>query len=168
MHVLRLPPEIEAVFDEFRTCEFTTVNKQGQPLTWPTMPFFHKEEGRIVLTASIAFPVKVYNVKRYPKVSLLFSDPTGSKLDDPPAVLVQGDASIEELTGDPPWSYEMLKTNVSRQPDSRQYLANPVARYLFMFYYQRIGIYIQPRRILSWPHRDFSKSPTEIEVAHVE
>jgi hypothetical protein len=79
-------------------------------------------------------------------------------------VLVHGDATTEELTGDPPWSYELLKTNVMRQPDSRKYLANPVARYLFLFYYQRIGIYVHPRRLLIWPHRDFSASPTKIEM----
>ncbi len=47
MATLRLPPEVEAVFREFRTCEFTAVNRQGQPLTWPTEPYYDAPEGRL-------------------------------------------------------------------------------------------------------------------------
>ncbi len=168
MPALRLPPEIEAVIKEFYTCEFTTVNKQGQPLTWPTLSYFHQPEGQIIITASIAFPVKAHNARRYPQVSLLYSDPTGSKLDDPPALLVQGNATVKELVDDPPWSIEVFKTSVRRQPDSRQYIGNTIARRLFLFYFQRLAIIVQPRRILSWPHRDFSMPPEEVEVGYVE
>jgi len=63
MGTLHLPPEVEAVFREFRTCEFTTVNREGQPLTWPTEPFYDAPAGRLILTSSIAFPVKAYNAR---------------------------------------------------------------------------------------------------------
>src|SRR6266516_1448857 len=129
MATLRLPPEVEAVFREFRTCEFTTVNRQGQPLTWPTEPYYDAPEGRLIVTSSIAFPVKAYNARRHPQVSLLFSDPTGSGLDDPPGVLVQGKvSSVEELTTDPPWSYDMFKESIERQPNTRKFVASSIAR----------------------------------------
>src|SRR5438105_8156688 len=83
MPVLRLPPEVEATLSEFYTCEFTTVNRQGQPMTWPSVPYYNKAESNIVCAVSIAFPVKAYNARRHPQVSLLFSDPTGSKPPDP-------------------------------------------------------------------------------------
>src|SRR5689334_8515157 len=121
MTALELPPEVEAVFRNFRTCEFTTVNSKGQPLTWPTEPFFLQAEGRLVVTSSIAFPVKAYNARRYPRVALLLSDPTGSGLVDPPAVLVQGDATVRELVDDPPWTYEMFRESVLRQPNTRNF-----------------------------------------------
>jgi hypothetical protein len=168
MPALRLPPDVEAVFRHFFTCETTTINKQGQPLTWPNLPYYDEPNGRLIITASIAFPVKTYNARRNPKVALLLSDPTGSGLTDPPAVLVQGDATVEELTGDPPWTYEMYKESVRRQPSARQYAGNRLARRLFLFYFQRIGVFVQPRRILAWPHRDFSRPPTEVEVRYVE
>lgn len=168
MPALRLPPAVEAVFRTFRTCEFTTVNRTGQPLTWPTEPFYHAPEGRLIVTTSIAFPVKAYNARKHPQVALLFSDPTGSGLTDPPAVLVQGEASVEELTDDPPWTYELLKESMARQPRTRAYIANPVARSLFIFEYQRLALYVQPRYIWTWPGGDFRRPPEAVAVSYVE
>jgi hypothetical protein len=162
MPALSLPPDVAAVFREFRTCELTTVSRVGQPLTWPAEPFYRADAGELIVTASIAFPVKAYNARRNPKVALLLSDPTGSGLTDPPAVLVQGDATVEELTGDPPWTYEMFKESVRRQPRTRGFVANPVARSLFEFQFQRLALHVQPRRILAWAGRDFSREPTEV------
>src|SRR6476469_5870944 len=97
MPSLILEPEVEQVVRSFFTCEFTTLSSQGQPLTWPCQPFYHAAAGRIIVSTSIAYPVKANNARRTPRVALLFSDPTGSGLSDPPAVLVQGDATVEEL-----------------------------------------------------------------------
>ena len=170
MPALRLPQEVESVLREFFTCEFTTVNRQGQPLTWPTLPYFHQPEGQIIVAASIAFPVKALNARRHPQVSLLYSDPTGSNLANPPAVLIQGDTRVFEMDQEPPpaWASEILKMSVRRQPDSKKYLRNRVARRLFLFYYQRLAIIVEPRRILVWPQGDFGQAPQEIEVAYVE
>ena len=168
MGILRLPPEVEAVFHEFRTCEFTTVNRKGQPLTWPTEPYYDAPEGRLIVTSSIAFPIKAYNARRHPQVSLLFSDPTGAPLADPPAVLVQGDATVTELVDDPPWSYAMFKESILRQPRTRSFVSNPIARSMFTFQFQRLAIFVQPRRILVWSRGDTSQFPTELEVSYVE
>ena len=170
MPALRLPQEVESVLREFFTCEFTTVNRQGQPLTWPTVPYFHQPAGQIIVAASIAFPVKALNARRHPQVSLLYSDPTGAHLAHSPAVLVQGDTRVFEMDQEPPpaWTREILKMSVRRQPDSKKYLRNRVARRLFLFYYQRLAIIVEPRRILVWPQRDFGQAPQEIEVAYVE
>jgi pyridoxamine 5'-phosphate oxidase-like protein len=168
MAALRLPPDIEAVIRKFYTCEFTTVNKRGDPVTWPTLPYYHQPEGQIIVTASIAFPVKTYNARRHPQVALLFSDPTGSRLHTPPAVLVQGDATITEIVDNPLWALEIFKMSIRRQPDSHKYIRNPIAQRLFRFYFQRIAIIVQPRRILAWPQRDFSIPPVEIEMSYVE
>jgi hypothetical protein len=168
MSALAMPPEVEAVLREFRTCEFTTVNKAGQPLTWPTEFYYDVAEGRLIVTASIAFPIKTYNARRHPQVVLLCSDPTGADTPNPPAVLVQGDATVAELTDDPLWAYDLLRITVRRQPRTRQFLRNPVARSLFEFYFQRIAIYVRPRHILVWPGGDFSVAPTTLDVAYRE
>lgn len=168
MGILRLPPEVEAVFHEFRTCEFTTVNRQGQPLTWPTEPYYDAPEGRLIVTSSIAFPIKAYNARRHTRVSVLFSDTTGAPLTDPPTVLVQGDATVTELVDDPPWSYAMFKESILRQPRTRSFVSNPIARSLFTFQFQRLAIFVQPRRILVWSRGDTSQIPTELEVSYVE
>jgi hypothetical protein len=168
MPVLAVPADVEAVFREFRSCEFTTVNKSGQPLTWPTEPYYDASQGRLIVTASIAFPIKTYNARRRPQVALLFSDATGADAINPPAVLVQGDATVAELIDDPPWTYDMFRESVRRQPRTRQFVRNPLARALFTFQFQRIAIYVQPRRILVWPGRDFGAAPTVVEVSYVE
>ena len=168
MPVLSLPPDVEAVIRDFYTAEFTTVNKKGQPITWPTLTYYDQARGRIIITASVAFPVKTYNARRHPQVSLLYSDPVGAKLSNPPAVLVQGDATVEEVLEENEWSIPMFQTSVRRQPESRKYISNPLAQKLFTFYFQRIAIFITPRRILAWPGLDFNGTPREIEVRHVE
>jgi hypothetical protein len=168
-----LPPEVEAVLRQFYTCEFTTVNKEKQPITWPTVPFYRAEDGRLIVATSIAFPIKAYNARRYPKVSLLFSDTTGCDLPDPPAVLVQGTARhVDELLDIPDWSIDLLRQTLQRQPAGRAFLKSRLAQKLFTFYFQRIAIEIEAERIWVWPHRDFSQPPQAVtlpvEAPHVE
>src|SRR5438045_9671146 len=91
-----LPPAVEAVFREFRTCEFSTLAKDGTPISWPTLPFWLPDEGRFLITTSIGLAQKALNARRNPKVALLFSNPTASGLERPPAVLVQGDAEAPD------------------------------------------------------------------------
>src|SRR5437899_8038388 len=92
-----LPGQISVLIGAYYTCEVTTVNTRGQPVTWPCLSYFHPESGQIIMTASIAFRVKAINARRHPQVSLLYSNPTGTDLNAPPAVLIQGDAVVEEL-----------------------------------------------------------------------
>src|ERR1043166_7217615 len=104
-----LPAEVEMVFKEFRTCELTTLAKDGSPLTWPTTALFDQEQERFVISTSIGFPQKAFNIRRNPRVSLLFSNPTGSGLSQPPAVLVQGEAAISEQVMVSPAANEDLR-----------------------------------------------------------
>lgn len=167
---LDVPDEVRKVLHEYYTCEVTTVNSQGQPITWPSLPYYDEEAGQILLTVSIAFPVKAFNVRRRPQISLLYSDPTGSGLEQAPAVLIQGDATVSELLDfDSPQIRGVFRVTSRRQPDVRRFTSNRIVRKLFAWYlFQRLVITVQPRRILIWPHRDFSVEPTAIEVTHVE
>lgn len=167
MERLNIPADVAETLREFYTCEMTTVNRQGQPITWPALTAFDEPNGRLILSVSIAFPVKALNARRHPQVSLLYSDATGAGLADPVATLVQGDATVFEAT-DPLCDEMRLLSKVAerRQPDSSQFTANPVARKLFAWYlFQRMVITITPRRLLVWLHRDFSQAPTIITLA---
>ncbi len=169
MTTLGVAAELEAVFCEFRTCELSTLAKDGTPVTWPTEPFYQPEKGRFLITTSIGLAQKVYNIRRNPRVSLLFSDPTGSGLTDPPAVLVQGDASApDEITAS--FTEELEEAGqvaCRRQPAGELYSSNPLMRYLFDWYYMRLLIYVTPRRILWWDQGDFGRAPHEVAVSHV-
>jgi hypothetical protein len=168
MNRAALPADVEAVLGQFYTCEFTTVNRQGQPMTWPAVPYYDPARGTIVCAVSIAFATKAYNARRHPQVSLLFSDPTGSHLSDPPAVLVQGQAQVAEVLDYTPDIIGLFKTVARRQPDSRRFTSNPIIRRLFVWYlFQRLSLTVTPERILVWPNGDFDRSPTQIELAGV-
>jgi hypothetical protein len=42
--VARLPPEVEDVFERFRTCELSTLAGNETPITWPKLPFWRSGE----------------------------------------------------------------------------------------------------------------------------
>jgi len=167
---LIVPEEVEAVFHHFLTCELSTCSKDGAPVTWPLEPFYQAEKGRFLLTTPIGLAQKVFNIRRNPNVSMLFSDPTGSRLSDPPAVLVQGVARVSdeiytEFEGE---LREFANVAFQRQPAAQLYGGNPLMRYFFDWYYMRLTIHVTPRRILWWDHADFSFKPNEMEVGYVE
>ena len=150
---------------EFRTCEFSTLARDGTPIAWPVVALWRPEEGRFVITTSVGLKQKALNVRRDPRVSLLFSDPTASGLADPPAVLVQGETtSPDEVRTSPAGFEEYWRRLFERQPKGSMYSANPLARYLFDCYYMRLYIFVRPRRILWWPQGDFGRAPEELEV----
>jgi hypothetical protein len=158
------PLEVEEVFKEFRTCEFSTLARDGTPITWPLVTLWQPEEQRFVLTTSIGMPNKAFNVRRDGRVSLLFSDPTASGLQDPPAVLVQGDAEVpEEIHTSPQDLSEYWKRIWRIQPAGKTYGSNILTRSPVDWYYMRLYIYVRPRRILVWQDGDIAKPPMEVD-----
>jgi len=160
-----IPPEIEEVFREFRTCEYTTISRKGTPVTWPVVLLREKGTGRFIITTSIGLPQKAFNVRRNPKVSLLFSDPTGSGLENPPTVLVQGDAEApDEITNNFFGYDDQMRVLADRQPDGKLFSGNPVTRYLFDWYYMRLFTYVTPRRVQWWDGGDLTSEPHEVTL----
>ena len=168
----QLPSEVQSVVRAFRTCEFTTLSKEGKPVTWPVTTRYLTDQGHFLLTTSIGLPQKAYNIRRNPRVSLLFSNPTGSGLTDPAAVLIQGDAkapneivtSVNEVEGLREYWLELI---FRRQPSSAMFSANPIMRKMMDWYYMRIVITVTPRAIYWWPKGDFTQPAQTIEAVHV-
>jgi hypothetical protein len=159
-----LPAEVEEVFKEFRTCEFSTLARDGTPITWPLVTSWHSKEQHFVLTTSIGAPAKAFNARRDGRVSMLFSDPTASGLEDAPAVLVQGEAEVPEEIHTSPYDLKDYWKRIWRiQPAGKSYGANLLTRRLMDWYYMRLYIYVRPRRILVWPKGDFTKPPKEVD-----
>lgn len=157
------------IINDYFTCEFTTLARDGSPVTWPVSPRL-LEDGRFVAHTSIGLPQKAFNIRRNPKVSLLFSEPTGSGVAEPGAVLIQGDATAEDrivtdMLSNPALA-TALETVMSRQPSSALW-SSWIGRRMWWSYYMRIVIYVTPRRVLFWPNRDFSTAPKEIDPSAV-
>jgi hypothetical protein len=154
------------VIDRYFTCEFTTLSRNGSPVTWPVSPRL-LADGRFLLTTSIGMPQKAFNIRRNPKVSMLFSEPTGSGVAQAGAVLIQGDATAEDcivtdVLSDPDIA-ALTETVAARQP-AGAFWSTWLGRRLGWPYYLRLLIYVTPRRALYWPTRDFSTTPEELDV----
>jgi hypothetical protein len=157
------------IIDRYFTCEFTTLSSDGSPVTWPVSPRL-QADGRFLLGTSIGMPQKAFNIRRNPKVSMLFSEPTGSGVARPGAVLVQGDATAEDrIVTDPstdPDLTALMETITGRQP-AGAFWSSWMGRRLGWPYYIRLLIYVTPRRALFWPTRDFSAVPEELDISEV-
>jgi Pyridoxamine 5'-phosphate oxidase len=164
-----MPTSFLDIIDNYFTCEFTTLGRDGSPVTWPVTPRL-LEDGRFLLTTSIGLPQKAFNIRRNPKVSMLFSESTGSAVAEPGAVLIQGDAIAEDrivtdVSSDPDLA-ALLDTLVKRQPAGALW-SSWLGRRLWWSYYMRILIYVTPRRAWFWPTRDFASSPEELDLSEV-
>lgn len=166
--VFGVPPEVGAVVREFRSCEFSTLARDGTPVTWPTMPFFEPAQRQFLITSSIGLAQKAFNVRRDGRVAMLFSDPTGSGLVSPPLVLIQGDATAPEgLTPmEDEFGIERAQLLFERQPVGITMIGvmpGPV-RKLADWYGWRVFIHVRPRRIRWWPDGDLKRPFGEVIV----
>ena len=87
------PDEQAAFFRERKKAALATIDKDGFPHV-VAMNYFALD-GAFCMT-SYGKAQKVVNIRRNPRVSLLFSDSTGSGLLDPPAVLVQAEPDHDQ------------------------------------------------------------------------
>ncbi|HET7052080.1 MAG TPA: hypothetical protein VFI54_27670 [Solirubrobacteraceae bacterium] len=161
-----LPDDVQAVFDRFITTELTTVNQAGQPITWPVTPYYSLGDQCIDVTTGLGYPKKANDARANPLVSLLFSDPTGSGLQDPPMVLVQGCADVDDRDLEANRdryereSLEKLPATASMHPP------DPIKRML-TWYYARIYIHVRPERVYVWPRAQIAAEP-QLYDAHME
>ncbi len=159
-----LPADVQAVFDRFITTELTTINPAGQPITWPVTPYYRPGDPCIDITTGLGYPKKANDAQANPLVALLFSDPTGSGLQDPPTVLVQGSADVDDR------DLEANRERYAREAAeklpglSRVQPPDPLKRF-FSWYYTRIYIHVRPERVYVWRSAD---AEPELFDAHME
>ena len=161
-----LPQEIQAVFDRFITTEFTTIDAAGQPITWPLTPYYRPGDSCIDVTTGLGYPKKANDARANPKVALLFSDPTGSGLEDPPMVLVQGTADVDDR------DLEANRKRYDREiteklPGVKEMSPPEFMKRFLAWYYTRIYVHVRPERIYTWPGCDVTREP-QLWDAHME
>jgi hypothetical protein len=161
-----LPPEVQQVFDRFITTEYTTIDANGQPITWPVTPYYKPGDTCISVTTGLGYPKKADDAARNPYVSLLFSDQTGSGIERAPMVLVQGIADVDdrdlEANRERYWkeSKEELPATANRHPPA-------FIRKSLAWYYTRIYVHVRPERIYVWPECDASAEPQLLD-SHID
>jgi hypothetical protein len=161
-----LPTEVQAVFHRFVTTEFTTVDAQGQPITWPLVPYYKPGASCIDVTTGLGYPKKANDARANPLVSMLFSDPTGSGLSEPPIVLVQGSAEVDDTDLEANRKRYMREFAAKFPQNAKLAPPDPVQR-LMQWYFTRIYIRVRPERVYVWPRGDMRAEPALYD-AHME
>src|SRR4051794_24308205 len=153
-----LPEEVRSVFERFITTEYTTIDANGQPITWPVTPYYRTGGGAIDITTGLGYPKKADDAARNPQVALLFSDATGCGIDRPPAVLVQGTAEVDDRSlAENRDRY--ARESVAKLPATKSLYPPKAIRGLFDWYFMRIYVYVRPERVFVWEDGDFSREP---------
>jgi Pyridoxamine 5'-phosphate oxidase len=161
-----LPPEVQQVFERFVTTEFTTVDRRGQPITWPLTPYYRSGGPCIDVTTGLGYPKKAKDARANPKVSLLFSDPTGCGMEHAPQVLVHGTAEVDDR--DLAANRERYRRElVEKTPAAKSQLPPKFLERLFDWYFTRVYVHVRPERVYVWPDGDPAREP-ELFDAHME
>ena len=90
------PADVLRAFDRFRTCEYATVTQRGTPVCHPLTPYVGEDGRTLAVSCGLTSPAKAERARRNPKVCLLYSNPTGSGILDPPVVVVYGTAAVRD------------------------------------------------------------------------
>jgi hypothetical protein len=154
------------VFEHFITTELTTVDRQGQPITWPVTPYYTSGGACVDVTTGLGYPKKANDARANPLVALLFSDPTGSGVEDAPMVLVQGIADVDDRDLDAN-RVRYARESAQKLPGIAKLMPpEPLQRFLG-WYFTRIYIHVRPERVYVWPGGDAGREP-ELYGSHVE
>ena len=159
-----LPQDVQQVFDRFITTEYTTVDRRGQPITWPVTPYYEPGAECIDVTTGLGYPKKADDAAANPKVALLFSDPTGASMSDPPTVLVQGTGAVDDRDLDANRE-RYTRESVEKLAAAKSMLPPGPIQRLFDWYFKRIYVHVRPERVYVW--RAGAKEP-ELLDAHLE
>lgn len=153
-----LPPAVQETFRRFVTTELTTLDSQGRPITWPVTPFYQQGAPTIDVTTGLGYPKKARDAARDPRVALLFSDATGSGIDRPSMVLVQGRAEVDD--GDLEANrLRYMRDAAAKLSPGRAGGPSEGLQRRFDWYYTRIYLHVRPERVYVWRGGDIGLEP---------
>jgi hypothetical protein len=129
-------------------------------------PYYGAGQATIDITTGLGYPKKADDAARNPRVSLLFSDPTGSGLEAPPSVLVQGTAEVDDrdLVAN---RERYARESVAKLPATKEMYPPKVLLGMFDWYFTRIYVHVRPERVYMWPNGDFAAEPQLFDT-HME
>src|ERR671922_153304 len=161
-----LPAEVQQVFNRFVTTEYTTIDRRGQPISWPVNPYYRPGDPCIDVTTGLGYPKKADDAVANPKVALLFSDPTGSGIESPPQVLVQGTADVDDRDLDANRE-RYTRESVEKLPATQGQMPPKAFDRFLGWYLTRIYIHVRPERIYVWEDGDPAREPQLFDT-HME
>ena len=151
-HDQLVAPGTARIMSSYLTCELATVSRSGTPIAWPVIGVWRPDDQVFTLSTSIGFPQKALNVRREPRVAMLFSDPTGSGLDQAGQVLVRGEAECsDEIVTRFSQNADLWQRIAQTQPSSRALSAGRLVRRFMDVYYMRLIITTAPTAVTARP-----------------
>lgn len=161
-----LPQDVREAFGNFVTCEYTTIDRRQQPISWPVTPYYSDGAPCIDVTTGLGYPKKALDAKQNRHVALLFSDPTGCGTETGINVLVQGTADVDDR--DLPANRERYwRESAEKLPATKAMHPPKLIRSLFDWYYTRIYVHVRPERVFVWESGDVT-SPPDVLDAHID
>lgn len=160
-NTIGLPDEVAKVIERSITAEYASLTKSGSPITYPITPFVHPEGMTISISTGLTYPLKAVRARNNPHVCLLFSNPIGTHLDNPPVVQIWGHAAVRDKN---------LQENTDRYIQlSAMKIASSTAlpawlRRRMKFYYVRIWIEVLPLHVLWWHNNNMQSEPQEWHI----
>jgi hypothetical protein len=139
-------------------CEFATTKSDGTPVTVPLGTFSGEQPRTIAISARLGFPMKAERARRNPKVCLLYSDPDGSPLEEPPLILVYGAATVRDAD---------LQANLDRhvkEQKARNQMLKKMPHFMLRWmsgFLSTIWIEVTPVKIVWWPEANLEKPPQQ-------
>jgi hypothetical protein len=144
-----LPQEVLDVVERSITTEYASFTRSGRPVTSPVTPYPGRLGSLVDVSTGLTYPGKAERARRDPRIAMLFSDPLGSGLVEPPVVLVQGLATVRDAD---------LQAGLDRYvEESRRKLpaASKGTPWVLLerqaWYFARIWVGMTPLRVTWWP-----------------
>jgi len=151
------PGELVEVFERSITVEYATLTRDGRPVAVPTTPYMGDDRLTLDVSTGLTYPAKAERARRDPRVCLLFADPVGSGLTNPPVVLVQGLATVRD--GDLQANTDRyVRRSMDKLPAATKGQPAFVLRRL-AWYYARIWIEVTPLHMQWWERRSLDAPP---------
>ncbi|MDG4862418.1 pyridoxamine 5'-phosphate oxidase family protein [Streptomyces sp. T-3] len=158
-----LPKDVESVLSRVRVCELSTLSKEKRPITWPLAHLWKSEEKQLVVSTGVALPRKLEHIHRDDRVSMLFSDFTGSGLPQGTApVLVQGRASAPDKICTAEGLEDFWAELFRKQPMSLHGVLDAESREMTpKGYWWRIRITVTPERVWTFRTNEMGQQTLE-------
>lgn len=153
------PEAARPVFAKAITVEYTSLTRSGTPVMVPITPYLEDGGRTLDVSTGLTYPAKAERARRNPRVCLLFADPVGTGLADPPVVLVQGlatvrDADLQSNTD------RYVRETLAKVPEAFKGMPKLLLRRLD-WYFARIWIEVTPTRIWWWESKVLLGEPGE-------
>jgi hypothetical protein len=152
-----LPQDLFGLLTE-GLCEYASLKKDGTPITSPVIPFPGEKGRTIDVQTGLTYPSKAERARNNPKVCLLYSEPKASPIENPPTVLVYGQATVydSDLQAN---TDRYVRMNLSRFKLFRSFPR--VILHQMGGYLARIWIAVTPLKIIWWPEGDMEAVPRQ-------